>query len=210
MTTQDRRNREEKISMAYMLEQFCADSREIIKKQPGDEGREIVRQKLEQLLADKDFIAAYCAPDKPKGTTLLYKDPELDFRVLCHRFNGGSKSPPHNHGSSWAIYGQAGGETDVIVWRRRAYDAKSGHAELEVEQEYKLPTGKAGLFNPGVIHSINFTDGSRYIRVTGTDLNQLNQDVYDLEKQVVFHGNPGAVVDAGSDRREAELSGAKA
>ena len=192
--------------MGYTLEQFCTESREVMKKQRGDDGREIVRRKLEQLLADKAFIAEYCAPDKPKGTTLLYRDPELDFNVLCHRFNGGSESPPHNHGSSWAIYGQAGGETDVIVWRRKAHDPKTGHAELEVEQTYKLPTGAAGLFNPGVIHSIDFTDGSRYIRVTGTDLSKLPQDVYDLEKKVVFHGNPGKVVDAGSDRREAEMA----
>jgi predicted metal-dependent enzyme (double-stranded beta helix superfamily) len=196
--------------MGYTLEQFCTESREVMKKQPGDGGREIVRQKLEQLLADKDFIAEYCAPDKPKGTTLLYRDPELDFNVLCHRFNGGSKSPPHNHGSSWAIYGQAAGETDVVLWRRKAHDAKTGHAELEIEQEYKLPTGKAGLFNPGVVHSVDFTDGSRYIRVTGTDLNKLDQDVYDLDKKVVFHGNPAQVVDAGSNQREAELAGAKA
>jgi predicted metal-dependent enzyme (double-stranded beta helix superfamily) len=193
--------------MGYTLEQFCMESRDVMKKQPGDDGREIVRQKLERLLADKDFIAEYCAAHKPKGTTVLYRDPELGFNVLCHRFNGGSQSPPHNHGSSWAIYGQGGGETDVTVWRRKAHDPATGHADLEVEQKYKLTTGKAGLFNPGVVHSIDFTDGSRYIRVTGQDLSKLPQDVYDLEKRIVFHGNPGAVVDAGSDRREAELAG---
>jgi hypothetical protein len=171
----------EDIPMGYTLEQFCTESREVMKQQPGDAGREVVRQKLEKLLTDKDFFAEHCGPEKP----------------------------PHNHGSSWAIYGQAAGETDVVVWRRKAHDANTGHAELEVEQEYKLRPGKAGLFNPGVVHSVDFTDGSRYIRVTGTDLNKLDQDVYDLDKQTVFHGNPAQVVDAGSNKREAEMVGAK-
>lgn len=196
--------------MAYSLEQFCTDAREIMQRDPGDGGREIVRQKLEQLLANPDFIAEHCAPDRPKGNHLLYRDPELDFNVLCHRFAGSSESPPHNHGSSWAIYGQAAGQTHVKLWRRKAHDPSTGHAEIEVEQEYELPTGKAGLFNPGVIHSVAFTTGSRYIRVTGTDLNALAQDVYDLDKQTVAHGNPGAQIDALSARRERETAAAKA
>ena len=190
--------------MAYTLEQFCTESREIMKQKPGDDGREIVRQKLEQLLANRDFIAEHCAADKPKGNFQLYRDPELDFVVLCHRFGAGSKSPPHNHGNSWAIYGQAAGETDVTVWRRKAHDPKTGHAEIEVEQQYKMPAGKAGLFNPGVIHTVEFTDGSRYIRVTGTDLNALDQEVYDLDKQTMYVGNPGAQIDALAAKREAE------
>ena len=181
-----------------------------MKQKPGDDGREIVRQKLEQLLANREFIAEHCSADKPKGNILLYRDPELDFNVLCHRFGANSESPPHNHGTSWAIYGQAAGVTEVKVWRRKAHDPKTGHAEIEVEQEYKLPTGKAGLFNPGVIHSIAFSSGSRYIRVTGTDLNKLDQDVYDLDKEIVFHGNPGAQIDALAAKREAEAASAKA
>ena len=189
--------------MSYTLEQFCTESRETMKQHPGDAGRELVRQKLEKLLANKDFIAEHCGPEKPKGTKLLYRDPDLDFNVLCHCFAGGSESPPHNHGNSWAIYGQAAGLTHVTLWKRKAYDQKTGHAEIEPEQKYDLPTGKAGLFNPGVVHSVDFTTGSRYIRVTGTDLNQLAQDVYDLDKKVVYHGNPGAMIDATAAKREA-------
>ena len=123
--------------------------------------------------------------------------------MLCHVFTAGSESPPHNHGNSWAIYGQAAGVTDVKIWRRKDHSTATGHADVEVAEQYKLPTGKAGLFNPGVIHSVAFTTGSRYIRVTGTDLNKLDQDVYDLDKQIMYHGNPGAQIDALSAKREA-------
>ena len=73
-------------------------------------------------------------PDSTPGTVQLYRDPELDFVVLAHCFKGGAKSPPHDHGTSWAIYGQAVGHTNVEVWRRKdgaKGDKQQGHAELE-------------------------------------------------------------------------------
>jgi hypothetical protein len=43
---------------------------------------------------------------------------------------------------------------------------------------------------------VEFTPGSRYIRVTGTDLNKDEQGVYDLDKKVVAPGNPAAHINA--------------
>ena len=54
----------------------------------------------------------------PFGTTTLYHDPDTDFHVLAHCFTNGSKSPPHDHGPSWAVYGQVTGYTDMTVWNR--------------------------------------------------------------------------------------------
>ena len=42
--------------MAYNLEQFIADCRATLKRDPGPSGREAVRSKLETLLQQKDFI----------------------------------------------------------------------------------------------------------------------------------------------------------
>ena len=43
--------------MAYTLEEFSADCHRILKTDPGAAGREQVRQKLENLLLEDDFIA---------------------------------------------------------------------------------------------------------------------------------------------------------
>jgi hypothetical protein len=43
----------------------------------------------------------------PPGRHTLYEDPELGFVVLSHVNAKAAKSPPHDHGASWAIYGQA-------------------------------------------------------------------------------------------------------
>ena len=42
--------------MAYDLDQFISDCRSALSRDPGPAGREQVRQNLERLLANKDFI----------------------------------------------------------------------------------------------------------------------------------------------------------
>ena len=185
--------------MNYTLEQFCADAHKALKADPGDGGREQARQMLAKLLKEPDFVNKYCSPQSPPGTKLLYRDPELGFDVLAHCFKGGAKSPPHDHGTSWAIYGQALGHTDVCVWKRKdgaKGDKQQGPADLEKLEEYELNAGDAGVFHPGIVHTVEFTPDSRYIRVTGTDLNRLVQGVYDLDKHTVAPGNPAAHINA--------------
>ena len=43
-----------------------------------------------------------------------------------------------------------------------------------------------------MIHSINFPDGARFVRVTGTDLNTLGQARYDLKNKTVAISDPMA------------------
>ena len=47
---------------------------------------------------------------------MLYEDPELGFTILAHGYVGAKGSKPHDHGPSWAIYGQAAGETIMTDW----------------------------------------------------------------------------------------------
>ena len=75
-------------------------------------------------------------------------------------------------------------------------DKQNGPADLEKIESYELNAGDAGIFHPGIVHTVEFTPGSRYIRVTGTDLNKLVQGVYDLDKKVVAPGNPAAHINA--------------
>ena len=156
--------------MAYTLEQFSADCRKALKENPGTDGREKVRVLLERLLENKDFVAAHCGPDAELGIHTLYHDPETDFYVLAHIQDTSRKSPPHDHGPSWAVYGQAVGHTDMTVWKRTDDGKTAGHAEVEPDRTFRLTPGKAGLFDVGDIHQIEFTDRARFVRITGTDL----------------------------------------
>ena len=59
-------------------------------------------------------METYCGDHVPRGLKVLYEDPDLGFQVLAHINDKARVSPPHDHGASWAIYGQATHYTDMI------------------------------------------------------------------------------------------------
>jgi hypothetical protein len=174
--------------MAYELKEFIADCRAILQHDPGPQGREDVRQHLERLLANKEFVAATCGDDVPAGLKVLYEDKDLGFQVLAHINDKARKSPPHDHGASWAIYGQAAKYTEMIEWERVGGDDK--HAELKETKRYRLNPGEAGIYQDGAIHSIDYPDRARFIRVTGTNLDKIERVRFDLATGEVHQMTP--------------------
>jgi hypothetical protein len=167
--------------MAYTLDAFIADCKAALGRDPGPAGREQVRVNLEKLLANPEFIAKYAGEDQPKGVKVLYEDSELGFQVLAHIMGQARVSPPHDHGTSWAIYGQAAQYTDMIEWDREDNGADPKHAKLKPAKKYRLTPGKAGIYQDGKIHSIDYPDFARFIRVTGTDLDKIPRIKVDLK-----------------------------
>ena len=167
--------------MAYDLDQFIADCRSVLARDPGPEGREQVRTKLETLLRNPDFIRQHCGEDTSRGLHLLYEDPELGFQILAHINEKARVSPPHDHGASWAIYGQATHYTDMIEWEREDDGGDAKHATLKPAKKYRLMPGHAGIYQDGKIHSIDYPDYARFIRVTGTNLDRIDRVRFDLK-----------------------------
>ena len=174
--------------MAYDLDEFVSDCRAILSRDPGPAGREEVRVHLERLLGNPEFIREYCSDDVPRGLKVLYEDPSLGFQVLAHINDKARVSPPHDHGASWAIYGQATRHTDMIEWERAGGDDK--HAELKEVKRYRLNPGEAGIYQDGAIHSIDYPDRARFIRVTGTNLDNIKRVRFDLNSGEVHQMTP--------------------
>ena len=171
--------------MAYDLDQFIADCRSHARARSRPAGREQVRVNLERLLGNPDFIAKYGGDDQPRGMKVLYEDPKLGFQVLAHIKDKARVSPPHDHGASWAIYGQATKYTDMIEWEREDDGTDPKHAKLKPAKKYRLTPGKAGIYQDGAIHSIDYPDYARFVRVTGTDLDKINRIKIDLKTGAV-------------------------
>ncbi len=167
--------------MTYNFQQFIADIRATLTRDPGPQGREQVRKDLERLLANPEFVGSYCGDDAPRGMKVLYEDPKLGFQVLAHINDKARVSPPHDHGHSWAIYGQATKHTDMIEWEREDDGKDSKHAKLKPVKKYRLNPGQAGIYQDGKIHSIDYPDYARFIRVTGTDLDKIPRIKIDLK-----------------------------
>jgi predicted metal-dependent enzyme (double-stranded beta helix superfamily) len=166
--------------MAYDLDQFIADCRTSLERDPGPGGREEVRARLERLLANPEFVKAYCGDDAPTGIKILYEDPKLGFQVLSHCYEKPNVSPPHDHGASWAIYGQAAKYTDMTEWERTEKARPSGHADLTAVKKYRLNPGQAGIYQDGRIHSIDYPAKARFVRVTGVDLEKIPRHKFDI------------------------------
>ena len=176
----------------YDLENFCSDVKKALSTLDGEQARESIRKKLEKLLTNEDFVSRHCHKDAKVGVHVLYQDEELGFMVLNHVINKGRKSPPHDQGESWAIYGQAVGYTDMSEFDRLDNETREGIAELKMVSEYRLTPGLAGMFGPRQIHAIHFVEGSRFIRITGTDLSRIATRKFDMVAGTVTEVPPTA------------------
>jgi len=177
--------------MPYDLDRFIADCREILNRDSGLAGREQVRQNLERLLSEPAFITRYCQDAKP-GLTVLHEDTNLGFQVLAHVNEKARVSPPHDHGASWAIYGQATEHTDIIEWERVDDGSDPAKSQLKPAKKYRLTPSHAGIYQDGMIHSIDYPDKSVFIRVTGTNLDRITRKTFNLETGKVTQMTPQA------------------
>ena len=116
---------------------------------------------------------------------MLYEDPKLGFQVLAHINDKARVSPPHDHGASWAIYGQATKYTEMIEWEREDDGSDPKHAKLKPVKKYRLTPGQAGIYQDGTIHSIDYPDYARFVRVTGTNLDKIDRIKIDLKTGAV-------------------------
>ena len=114
----------------HTLEGFAAACHQILTEQPGRKGREQVCALLQQVLEDDAFVSAHLTDDTPERK-ILYEDPQLGFCILAHVYRTARESAPHDHGHSWAIYGQARGETVMSDW---------SVVELEIQTAMAAPS----------------------------------------------------------------------
>src|SRR5260370_19007670 len=176
--------------MAYDLDQFVSDCRAILKRDGGPQGREQVRLKLEERTSSRDLVETYCGDHVPGGLKVLNGDAGLGFQILAHINDRARVSPPHDHGASWAIYGQATHYTDMIEWERQDNGSDPKKAKLKPVKKYRLLPGHAGIYQDGTIHSIDYPDYARFVRVTGTNLDKIERVRFDLASGKVEQMTP--------------------
>ena len=164
--------------MKHDLEQFSAACRAILKQDPGVEGRKRVCALVEDVLKDDEFIKTYLTDDVPERQ-VLYEDPELGFCILGHVYHGAKDSNPHDHGPSWAIYGQARGETVMTDYApvARASEGQAGKARRV--KDYTLTPGMAYLYNEGDLHSPRRDGPTRLVRIEGQNMEKVRRYPYE-------------------------------
>ena len=172
--------------MAYTLDEFCADSRAVLKAAPLGDALPQVADRLARLLSNPAFVAETFSDDMPPGRRVLHHDPETDFYVLAHVQEGKKVGKPHSHGASWAIYGNARAYSDMTEWRRTNPENEA-HVELMATSKYGLGPGQTRAYGPNVIHSTAHNAKAWVIRVTGTDLDKLPRYHFRKQDKILEH-----------------------
>jgi len=164
--------------MAHTLEQFSAACQQILKLDPGPAGRTKVCALIQDVLQDEAFIARHLGDDVPERK-ILYEDPDLGFCILAHFYRGAKESPPHDHGPSWAIYGQARGETLMSDWALVEPAAEEKPGKVRRVRSYALKPGMAHLYNEGDLHSPRRDAPTRLIRIEGKNMDKVRRLSYE-------------------------------
>ena len=160
--------------MAYTLEQFAKECRDALKAEPGPNGRKKVCDILQAVLKDSAFVAKHVGDDVPERK-ILYEDPELGFCILAHNYQGAKTSNPHDHAHTWAIYGQASGETEMSDWDKIEPATPDKPGKVKLRRVYKLTPGVAHVYNEGDLHSPSRVDSTRLIRIEGTNMEKVKR-----------------------------------
>lgn len=164
--------------MSYTLENLAADCHTAIAADQGPAGREKLRQHIETALKDQDFVATQFGPENDVERQVVYEDPEFGFCILAHVYQGAKGSNPHDHATSWAIYGQAVGVTEMTDWRKLKAPEGEEPGIVEPVKVYELKPGVAHLYNEGELHSPRRETDTKLIRVEGRNLAGVKRDRY--------------------------------
>jgi len=156
------------------LDQFARECRAILKREPGPAGRREICALLEALLRDPQFVSCAVNESTPERH-VLYEDPELGFCILAHNYKGAKESPPHDHGPSWAIYGQARGETEMTDYARVAEPAEGKPGKARPTRTYKLTPGVAHVYNERDLHSPRRRGPTQLIRIEGMNMDRIKR-----------------------------------
>ena len=164
--------------MPQTLEQFATACRTALKAEPGPTGRQKVCALVKDVLQDDTFIKANFSDNTPERQ-ILHEDPELGFCILAHQYKGAKDSPPHDHGPSWAIYGQVAGETAMSDWELLSPAAPDKPGKVKHKNKYKLTPGVAHVYNEGDLHSPSRVGPTRLLRIEGTNMDKVKRLKYE-------------------------------
>ena len=154
--------------MAYTLEQFAADCHAALAQDSGAGGQEKVRACVEKALKDPAFVEKHLGQATAERE-IIYEDKDLGFCICAHSYVGERQGSPHDHGPTWAIYGQAVGETSMTDWKIVKPPVGETPGEVVKTDTYVMKPGDAKLYPVGAVHAPYRDAPTKLIRIEGVD-----------------------------------------
>jgi hypothetical protein len=161
--------------MPYSLEQLSADIRKALKEDSGIVGKQAVCKLVSKVLLDQEFIAKHLTAEQCRPRKVLYEDPELGFCICGHVYENAAHGSPHDHGSSWAIYGLAVGDTEMTDWRIVKKGEGDASTLVVPERTYVMKPGDSHFYDVGVVHSPKRNGPTKLVRIEGRNLDNVQR-----------------------------------
>lgn len=164
--------------MGARLEKFAVECRRLLQAEPGAAGRKRVCELLSASLRDEAFVKEV-VDDATSERHLAYEDKELGFCIFGHRYEiARSDVPPHDHGPSWAIYGQARGETKMTDYALVEAASPGKPGKVRATRSYAIGPGDAYLYNEGDLHAPLRERPTRLVRIEGMNMDRVERLKY--------------------------------
>jgi|SRR6266404_1427454 len=161
--------------MAYTLEQLSTDIRQALKADSGTAGKEAVCGLVSKVLLDEEFVARHLTVEQCRPRNVLFEDPELGFCICGHVYENAAHGAPHDHGSSWAVYGLATGDTEMTDWRIVKKGEDNPPTLVEPVKTYVMKPGDSHLYDVGMVHSPKRDGLTKLVRIEGRNLDRVQR-----------------------------------
>jgi hypothetical protein len=134
---------------------------------------------LGQALREAGFVRELFALPMPERK-VVYEDPELGFCILVHEYRDAREGGPHDHGPSWAIYGQAEGETVMTEFELVDPPSDGQPGRVRPVRSYAMRPGDVHVYNEGEIHAPRRAGPCKLVRIEGRNLEGVRRGSYAL------------------------------
>ena len=162
--------------MSYTLQELAADIHRILTDDPSAAGKAVVCRLVSRAATDPGFVATHLK-DRPgsQPRQILYEDLQLGFCICGHVYDRKAIGSPHDHGSSWAIYGQATGVTEMTDWKIVEKGDGEKPTLVEPVRTYVMHPGDVHLYDVGMVHSPKREAAVKLLRIEGQNLDHMRR-----------------------------------
>ena len=128
-----------------------------------------IKSKLSSLLTD--------------GSVCIWGNDSDQMQILYHATSSPDIGIPHDHGTSWALYFQVSGVTQMTIYKDAAGNYPANEAEQVIlDETIQMQPGSGVYFPPGSVHcAAHPAAPASWIRLTGQDLSKLSRRAFDQE-----------------------------
>jgi predicted metal-dependent enzyme (double-stranded beta helix superfamily) len=161
--------------MSYIIDKIASECRNILANDQTSGSPQKILKVVEKVICLPELIVECFPQTVTEERSVLFEDQEFGFCICRHVYIDGKNGGAHDHGPTWAIYGQVSGQTEMADWEFCGEEKDGEPRTVQLVRTYSLLPGKAHLYNIGDIHSPHIKSGSQVLRIEGQNTDNVDR-----------------------------------